>query len=91
MKALIIDANKANIYNKTMAKPLTPKFKIGQKVKEKGLSNFEGGAIIKVTYDSDTGFRYVFKSREVNVTTKKIIHGQKVCTEKELEKFDEPK
>jgi hypothetical protein len=74
-----------------MPKLPTPKFKIGQKVKEKGLLNSEGGAIVKVIYDSDVGFSYAFKSKEVDVKLKKIIRGQKVCPEKELEVFDESK
>ncbi len=74
-----------------MPKAITPKFKVGEEVKEKGLPNSEGGAIIKFLYDSDSGFRYVFESKEVDHKLKKVINGQKICSEKELEEFDEPK
>ena len=72
-----------------MSKAITPKFKVGQEVKEKGLPNSEGGAIKKVLYDSDSGFRYVFEAKEVDHKLKRVIEGQKICSGKELEKFDE--
>jgi len=71
-----------------MAKSLTPKFEIGQEVKEKGLPDSEGGKIFRFSYDSDSGFRYQFRSKEVDVANKKIVHGFKTCLEKELEVFD---
>jgi len=71
-----------------MAK-LTPKFKVGQEVKEKGLENSEGGAITKILYDSDIGFRYVFEAKEVDHKLKRVIDGHKICSEEELEEFDE--
>ena len=69
-------------------KALTPKFQIGQKVKEKGLPNSEGGKILRFSYHSDSGFRYYFRSKEVDMENKKIVHGFKTCLEKELEVFD---
>jgi len=67
------------------AKQLTPKFNIGDKVKEKSQPTSEGGKVLSFTYDSDVGFRYQFKTKEVNVAEKKIIHGTKTCLEEELE------
>lgn len=72
-----------------MPEELEPEFEIGQEIKEKGLPNSEGGEIIRILYNSDSGFRYVFASKEVDIAEKKVVHGQKVCTEQEVEEFDE--
>ncbi len=74
-----------------MANPLTPKFKIGDKVKEKGLPNSEGGKILRFSYNSDSGFRYQFESKEVDIIKKEIIYGVKSCLQDELEVFDKKK
>lgn len=86
---LTIDDNKTSIYNKTMPKALTPKFEVGEEVKEIGLPNIEGGAITRILYASDTGFRYVFEAKELDHKLKRVINGHKICTEEELEEFDE--
>ena len=72
-------------------KSLTPKFNIGDKVKEKSQPASEGGKVLSFTYASDVGFRYKFASKEVDVAEKKIIHGVKSCLEGELEEIKEKK
>lgn len=64
------------------------KFEIGDQVKEKGQPNSEGGKVVKIQYDSDLGFSYVFESKEVDHKRKEVINGVKTCNEKELEAFD---
>lgn len=54
-----------------MKKSLTPKFNIGDKVKEKSQPASEGGEVLSFTYNSDVGFSYKFATKEVNVAEKR--------------------
>lgn len=69
----------------------TPKFSVGDNVKEKGQPDSEGGPVTKMKYDSDKGWSYVFATKEVSLVTKQIIEGYKVATEAELEKIKDVK
>jgi len=64
-------------------------FEIGDKVKELGLPDSEGGPVTKIKFDSDTGFTYVFATKELNHKKKEFIVGFKICGEAELEVFNE--
>jgi len=65
------------------------KFEVGDKVKELGLPDSEGGPVVKIKYDSDTGFTYVFATKELDHKKKEIIEGFKTCGEAELEVINE--
>ena len=72
-----------------MTDKFKPKFSVGDKIKEKGLPEAEGGVVDKIKWDSDVGFTYIFSTKEVDLSTKEIVHGHKVCSESELEVIDE--
>lgn len=64
-------------------KTITPKFNIGQTVKNK--ADDEVGVIESYSYDPEVGFRYKVTSREVDITAKEVINGYKTVEEKEIE------
>lgn len=61
-----------------------PKFEIGDKVKVKGTSDFDGGEVVSVSLLEGV-WVYKFSSKEVDFVRKEVINGFKTCSEEELE------
>lgn len=67
-----------------MANTLKPKFKVGDRVKEKNIKNSKTSEIISMFYSSENGFMYSLKSRVYSIHINDMIDGQTVHREDEL-------
>lgn len=69
-----------------MATIKAPKFNLGDKVKVKNTSDFDGGEVVSVSF-IEGKWVYKFSSKEVDLTKKEVIEGFKTCSEEELEEI----
>lgn len=62
---------------------MKPKYKIGDKVKFNGDSEFDIGEVISIIITA-SDIKYTISSKEVDIVKKMLVDGSKTCLESEL-------